>query len=89
MIQDKNEPETAVTQGASENAAGITVSDIEELISILKEKDTSAAYKALQELERISDETGALYGHTAEFEDMIKRCLIRCGSKDSGYDKER
>lgn len=26
----------------------------------------------MQELERISDETGALYGHTAEFADMIK-----------------
>lgn len=72
MIQDKNEPETASTPEDSKNAAGITVSDMEKLISILKEKDTSAAYKALQELERISDETGALYGHTAEFADMIK-----------------
>ena len=72
MIQDKNEPETASTPENSKNAAGITVPDMEKLISILKEKDTSAAYKALQELERISDETGALYGHTAEFADMIK-----------------
>ena len=49
MIQDKNEPETASTPENSKNAAGITVPDMEKLISILKEKDTSAAYKALQE----------------------------------------
>ena len=45
MIQDKNEPETASTPENSKNAAGITVPDMEKLISILKEKDTSAAYK--------------------------------------------
>lgn len=38
MIQDKNEPETASTPEDSKNAAGITVSDMEKLISILKER---------------------------------------------------
>lgn len=44
---------------------------IESLIGMLEEKDTSAAYKALQELEQISDETGLLYIYTEKFVNMI------------------
>lgn len=37
----------------------------------LEGKDTSAGYKNLQELERISDETGLLYQYTDKFVQMI------------------
>lgn len=43
----------------------------ESLVVMLEEKDTSAAYKALQELEQISDETGLLYRYTEKFVNMI------------------
>lgn len=46
-------------------------SDLTSLISMLENKDTSAAYKALQELEKISDETGAIYGYIEKFVGMI------------------
>lgn len=41
------------------------------LMSMLEDKDSSAAYKALQELERISDETGLLYAYIDTFINMI------------------
>lgn len=44
---------------------------IESLIEMLEEKDTSAAYKALQELEHISDETGLAYHYIDKFIEMI------------------
>jgi|GEM_PF-728580 len=46
-------------------------SDIASLIQMLEAKDTSAAYKALQELEKISDETGLIYAYTEKFVNMI------------------
>ena len=46
-------------------------SDIELLIPMLEYKDTSAAYKALQELEQISDETGSIYVYIERFINMI------------------
>lgn len=48
------------------------ISDIESLVGMLEDKDTSAAYKALQELEWISDETGLVYIYTEKFVNMIK-----------------
>lgn len=45
--------------------------DIASLISMLETKDTSAAYKALQELEQISDETGSIYAYIEKFINMI------------------
>jgi len=47
------------------------ISDIASLISMLEEKDTSVAYKALQELEQISDETGSIYAYIEKFVNMI------------------
>ena len=47
------------------------INELEARIQMLKDKNNSVAYNALQELERISDETGALYGYTGEFADMI------------------
>lgn len=44
---------------------------IEFLIEMLEEKDTSEAYKALQELEHISDETNMTYQYTDKFISMI------------------
>ena len=44
---------------------------IQLLIGILEEKDTSEAYRALQELEHISDETGLTYHFTDKFMEMI------------------
>lgn len=44
---------------------------VESLIRMLEEKDTSKAYKALQELEKISDETGLTYSYIDKFVDMI------------------
>jgi hypothetical protein len=38
---------------------------------MLEDKDTSAAYKALQKLEQISDETGAVYAYIDKFVNMI------------------
>ena len=46
--------------------------DIASLITMLEYKDTSIAYKALQELERISDETGSVYAHIEKFVNMIR-----------------
>lgn len=46
--------------------------DISKLLDMLQEKDTSIAYKALQELEQISDETGLLYPYIEKFVHMIK-----------------
>lgn len=44
---------------------------IEELMHQLYDKNTSAAFQALQELERISDNTGLLYPYTERFAAMI------------------
>lgn len=44
---------------------------IELLIGMLEEKDISEAYKALQELEQLSDETGLAYHYIDKFVDMI------------------
>lgn len=41
------------------------------LIPMLEEKDIPSAYKALQELEQISDETGAIYVYIEKFINMI------------------
>lgn len=46
-------------------------SEFASLISMLEDKDTSAAYKALLELEKISDETGAVYTYIEKFIRMI------------------
>lgn len=46
--------------------------NIDELLPKLNDKDSSAAYKALQELEKISDETGMLYEYTDKFAAMVK-----------------
>lgn len=46
------------------------ISDVESLIEMLEIKDTSAAYRALQELEQISDETGLIYRYTEKFVNM-------------------
>lgn len=46
-------------------------SDLGTLISMLADKDTSAAYKALQELERISDEKSLVYAYIDKFVKMI------------------
>lgn len=46
-------------------------SEFASLISMLEDKDTSAAYKALLELEKISDETGAIYTYIEKFISMI------------------
>lgn len=46
--------------------------NIEDLMSMLDSKDNSAAYKSLQELEKISDETDELYKYTDKFTKMIK-----------------
>lgn len=47
------------------------VVNIETLIEMLDEKDNSSAYQSLQELERISDETGLAYVYTEKFIEMI------------------
>jgi len=47
------------------------INELEARIQMLKDKNNTVAFKALQELEQISDETGALYGYTGEFADMI------------------
>ena len=46
-------------------------SNIALWISMLEDKDTSIAYKALQELERISDERGSIYAYIEKFVNMI------------------
>lgn len=46
-------------------------SDIALLVSMLEDKDTPAAYKALQRLEQISDETGLTYVYIVKFVNMI------------------
>lgn len=46
------------------------ISDIESLIGKLELKDNTRAYQALQELERISDETGLVYHYIHKFLDM-------------------
>lgn len=43
----------------------------EQMISMLEDKDTSEAYKALQELERISDDSDILYPYLDKFTEMI------------------
>lgn len=48
----------------------LTVDEINALLAQLEDKDTTAAYKALQELEQISDETGMLYPYTDRFAAM-------------------
>lgn len=48
------------------------IPDVEALIDRLQEKDTSAAYRVLQELEWISDETDLVYRYTEKFVEMIK-----------------
>lgn len=45
--------------------------DITFLLSQMVDKDTSTAYKALQELEDISDENGLVYQYTEKFCAMI------------------
>lgn len=47
------------------------IEDVELLIEMLEEKDAAVAYKALQELERISDETGLAYSYAEKFVNMI------------------
>jgi len=47
------------------------INELEARIQMLKDKNNTVAFKASQELEQISDETGALYGYTGEFADMI------------------
>lgn len=47
------------------------LSCISSLIQMLENKDTSEAYKALQELEKISDETDKLYVYIERFVNMI------------------
>ena len=46
-------------------------SDIASLIPMLEDKDNSIAYKALQKLEQISDETESVYAYIEKFVDMI------------------
>lgn len=45
--------------------------EISSLILLLEGKDNQAAYKALQELERISEETDSVYAYIRKFIDMI------------------
>jgi len=46
-------------------------SNIALWISMLEDKDISTAYKALQELERISEERGSIYAYIEKFVNMI------------------
>lgn len=46
-------------------------SNIALWISMLEDKDISIAYKALQELERISEESGSIYAYIEKFVNMI------------------
>lgn len=50
---------------------GGTALDIEYMLCMLEDKDTSAAYAALKELETLSDTSDALYTHTDKFVSMI------------------
>lgn len=45
--------------------------ELSELMTMMEGKDTAEGYKALQRLERISDETGALYPYTGRFLNMV------------------
>ena len=45
--------------------------EIDSLLALISGKDSTACYKALQELERISDETPLLYPYTGRFAAMI------------------
>lgn len=45
--------------------------ELEALLSRLTEKNTTPAYAALQELERLSDESAALYPYTERFIEML------------------
>lgn len=44
---------------------------LKSMIGLLEDKDTSKAYKALQELEQLSDETGLAYQYIEKFVEMI------------------
>ena len=46
-------------------------SDIALLIQMLEDKDNTTAYKALQELESISDKSGSIYTYTEKFVSLI------------------
>ena len=46
--------------------------EIEYMVEMLDSKDTSEAFKALQELEKISDDSDAIYPYMAKFIEMIK-----------------
>lgn len=46
--------------------------DLEYLLFMLEDKDTSEAYKALQELEQISETSNALYPHIGQFITMTQ-----------------
>lgn len=48
-----------------------SLESIVSLISMLEDKDTSQAYKALQELEKISDQTDLIYNYIEKFVSMI------------------
>lgn len=53
--------------------------DLEYLLSLLENKDTSIAFKALKELEQLSDTSNVLYPYTNKFISMIgsKKYVIR------------